>query len=200
MERKMKRVLIVLLATMLGAMLAAPEKASAQTRLSDTRVFVSMATIGNNFELISSELALARSDNQAVRDFASQMISDHGLVGQQMRALRMQVFGAGPSASLQFAPAPQVNSLIVLAQASAAGRHLDSRHRAMLARLRAAPPAMFDREYMRSQLIAHRENIALFARYARHGRHPAFREFAAENLPTLRQHYAHATALASGRH
>jgi putative membrane protein len=190
----MKRLMLALLAT-LGLTLFAHQQAIAQTSLSDARVFARMATIGNNFELMSSELALARSNNSAVRDFASQMISDHGLVGQQMTALRMQVFGPRPSAELPSYLQSQT-SLVVPVQMTQGRPYLDSRHRAMLARLRSAPPALFDREYMRSQLIAHRENIALFSSYARNGRHPAFRSFAAQNLPTLQQHYRHAQMIA----
>jgi putative membrane protein len=193
---KMKR-LFSLLTMAFALVLFAQGPAQAQGRSADARVFARMATIGNNFEILSSELALSRSNNAAVRDFASQMVSDHGMVGQQMTALKMQVFGPGPSASLPSSPLFGVNALIVPVQASASsGLLLDGRHRAMLARLRSAPPALFDREYMRSQLLAHRENIALFAAYARSGRHPAFRAFAAENLPTLRQHYAHARMIA----
>lgn len=138
-------------------------------------MFLQMAASSNLWEIQSSQLAHQRAQSPAVHQFASMIIADHTMLGQQMMA-------AAQSAGLP--PPPQV---------------LMPEEQQMLAQLQSAPagPA-FDMAYRDMQVVAHQKAIALFQNYANGGDNPTLRATAAQALPKLQQHLAMAQSLQVG--
>src|SRR5690349_10548755 len=48
--------------------------------------FVTKASVANEFEIESSKLALEKSQNKKVRDFAQHMIDDHSKAGEELKS------------------------------------------------------------------------------------------------------------------
>jgi putative membrane protein len=66
----------------------------------------------------------------------------------------------------------------------------------MIDRLNAAPPQDFDTAYIAQQVNAHRKAAELFDGYAEEGENEALKQFAANTLPTIKQHRDEAAKLA----
>jgi len=127
--------------------------------------FAMMSASGNMFEIESSRLALQASQNPMLRQFAQQMINDHGAMLSQMGQLAAR-HGIDPS-SAQMAP----------------------HHRQMLDRLRGAGTGpSFDAAYHQAQLMAHQESLNLHQGYAQNGNHPELRALAANAVPVISNH------------
>jgi putative membrane protein len=124
--------------------------------------YVAAAASADLFEIQSSQLALSRSRNPAIRSFAQMMVDEHG-------GLTRQLFGAASTAGI--APA---------------GRRLFPEHADMLERL--AKSTDFDRAYAREQALAHDAAFWLHRRYARRGDAPALRSAAAAAIPVIQRH------------
>lgn len=124
--------------------------------------FVQTAVVGNTFEIESSRLALEKSNDDQVREFAQQMISDHTAVAEEL------------------ARAAQEDAAAVV------NPYLDVRMEAMLAQLAATDENGFDRAYLNMQRQVHEESIKLFEAFD--GREGALEKFASETLPHLQSH------------
>jgi putative membrane protein len=162
----LKFLALALVAT--GLTVAVPASAApAGTNM--TRSFIQNATIGNGFEIMASRLALQKSRNPEVRDFAQRMINDHSQADQDLRETIMHS---------RFSMTRMPNNL-------------DAKHRKILSRLERANGYDFDQKYIKAQVDAHKSAVALFANYARNGSNPDIREFARDTLPTLQEHNAH---------
>lgn len=152
--------------------------ASAATSSSASQTFVQKATIGNQFEILSSQVALDRSQNDDIRQFAQDMIQDHEKAGQDMKAALTQ--------------AKKENSRL-----KEPSKQLDSKHKQILQDLKAAPAGdSFDREYTKAQIDAHNETLALFRDYSENGDNTALKNFATATVPTLEAHKQHVDELA----
>lgn len=141
---------------------------SLETMQVDTPTFIQSATSSNQFEILSSRLALEQADDDQVKQFAQQMIDDHTKAGDRMAE-------AIQAAGLQ-APPMQQDSML-------------DRHKQMLDTL-AANEETFDEAYVRAQYQAHQEAVRLFDMYAREGDTEEIRTAAEELLPALQQHLA----------
>jgi putative membrane protein len=134
--------------------------------------FLAHAGSANQFEIQSSQLALQVSTNPGVRAFASTLVNDHTMMGQQVAA-------AATSAGLT-PPAP------VLLQAE----------QAMLDQLRAAGSGpSFDMAFQQAQIVAHQQGISLMQNYAANGDVPALRTVATQAIPVMQNHLAMAQGL-----
>jgi putative membrane protein len=113
------------------------------------------------FEIRSAELALTRSTDPRLREFAREMMRDHqGTSGQlSLAGRRLNLL---PSATLR----PE--------------------HEAMIRELLAS--ADFDRLYWRQQLTVHEQALALHSTYAARGSSPTLRPVAAAAVPIVRRH------------
>jgi putative membrane protein len=131
-----------------------------------------MALQSDAFEVSSSQLALERSRNPAIRSFARQMIQDHSRTTQAL---------GGPVG-------------VAVGQVA-----LDARHASMLNQLAPVSGRAFDALYVQMQVMAHQEAVAMFAAYAQSGTEPAMRAFAQQVLPSLQMHLAMAQRLAGRR-
>jgi putative membrane protein len=123
--------------------------------------YVATAASIDLLEIRSAELALQRSSNRRVRDFAEMMISAH----------------QGTSAQLSFAG----RRLNLLPSAK-----LMPRHQVLLDRLAAAPD--MDLAYRQQQLGVHHEAWKLHSDYAARGTSPTLRPVAAAAAPVIARH------------
>jgi putative membrane protein len=147
---------------------AAPGPMAAPMLSDAARNFAMMSASGNLFEIQSSQLALQASQNQIVRQFAQQMITDHGNMMQRMAPVAASL-GLDPNA-MPLAP----------------------HHQQMIDQLRAAGsgPA-FDQAYHQAQAAAHQESLNLHQSYAANGDNPQLRMLAGEAVPVIQQHLGH---------
>jgi putative membrane protein len=165
----MKKRNLLIVATIMGAMSAA---AWAYGNTAITRDFVHKASVANEFEIESSQVALDRSRDEAVRKFAQRMIDDHTQTGEKLKEVLQ-------SSQSQLQPADA----------------LDGKHQRLLDKLKNSSPHRFDRWYISMQTDAHKDAVRLFSDYSRHGRDPALRDFASETLPALQDHLHHVRQL-----
>jgi putative membrane protein len=124
--------------------------------------FATQATIGNMFEIQSSELALKQSSNDQVKQFAQKMIDDHGKAAKEMQ------------------PAAATDGISLPTQ-------LDAAHQAQLQQLSGLSGDAFDKAYVSMQVDAHDQAVDLFRGFSEGGK-GALKDFAAKTLPTLEEH------------
>ena len=136
------------------------------------RNFVVMASMGNQAEIESSQLALTRGTDTAIKSFAQMMIMDH-----QMAAARLD----------------SIASDLGLYVADS----LDAEHVALQAQLGTLSGYAFDSVYINSQVVDHQENIALFQTERDNGTNQRLREYAGSLLPNLQIHLQRADSIAS---
>jgi putative membrane protein len=133
----------------------------------DAQSFVNMATQGNTFEIVSSELALRRSDDPVVRRVAEMLIADHTTQQGQLQTVAGELGLDVPPLSL------------------------NAEQQAIVAALRALGGDPFDAAYLNAQVTAHEQAIALFIRAAGTPANPEpLRALAIASLPILGQHLA----------
>jgi putative membrane protein len=143
---------------------AIPPAVDAASKVTDALTFVNKAALSNTFEIRSSEIALEKSKDPKVLDFAKHMIADHLAATEKLGA-------AAASVGLTLTPPSEV----------------DASHADDMDRLRGATTE-FDTLYVRMQTAAHDEAIALFTAYSTKGDSEPLKSFAAETLPILVKH------------
>lgn len=134
--------------------------------------FVKKMVDSTRFEIRSSRLALERSQNEAVREFARAMILDHTRAGRILEALVEE------TEQPLLLPIP-----------------ISPEHAATMRQLETAADAEFDALYLAAQVQAHQEAVALVGAYASNGSKKEFQTFAQDLLPTLEIHLRHAQHL-----
>lgn len=127
--------------------------------------FVPMAAVSNSFEIESSNLALTKSQNEDVRGFAEMMATDHSNAAMKMQQA-VEESGTGLTVPTG----------------------LDARHQTMLDELSAADDSEFDAAYIAMQQKAHDEAVTLLTAYSQNGEDGPIKTFAANTLPTLKEH------------
>lgn len=115
-------------------------------------------------EIEASRLALQRSQNPQVRQYAQQLISDHQLANQQLRSMAQQ----------QGLQMPQ---------------QLDQQHQQKLQQLQNLSGPTFDAQYARLMARTHDDAIALFQQASQSREiDQNLQGFAGQMLPTLQAH------------
>jgi len=130
-----------------------------------TQEFAQGATMGDKFEVESSKLAIDRTKNTAVRQFAEMMIKDHSKSSEE---LRTKLESVHPS---------------LLPPAT-----LDEKNQKKLDELKAENGDKFDAAYIDAQTRAHNEAIELYSQYSKQGDVPLLKAFATDTLPVLQRH------------
>ncbi len=124
--------------------------------------FVKTAAEDGMTEVALARLALSKSSNDDVKQFAQKMSQDHGKADSQLAALAK-------------------------AKGLTAPTHLDARHEAMVKALGAKSGAAFDSAYAMHMAKDHTKAIALFQSAAQSS-DPELAAFARQTLPTLQEH------------
>ena len=136
--------------------------------------FIDRAGSSDLLEIAEGKLALSRSSNAQIRDFATMMIAAHG---KSTAALQAAAEASGEAANMPSA--------------------LPDDLQAKLAALTRSPAGAFDRAYVADQIAAHQDALSALKTYARDGDTPALKKYAAATAPVVQDHLAHAQALAA---
>lgn len=138
----------------------------------DAKAYIDKAAIGDMFEVQSSQLALEKTKDPSLRNFAQHMMDDYSKSTSKLKdTLKSANINVTPPASL------------------------DQPHRYKLALLRNAAGDQFDRAYRDMQLEGHREAFKLHSDYGKSGGNPALQQFAKETAPLVQQHLNEIQAL-----
>ena len=129
--------------------------------------YVAKAAVGDMFEVQSSRLALQKSGDSKVKQFAGRMIKDHTASSAMLKRIIK-------SGELPLVPPTK----------------LDDAHERMLADLSSASGGEFDKLYHELQLKAHEEALALHQGYAERGLEPKLKDFAKETSQVVAMHLA----------
>lgn len=133
--------------------------------------FINSAAEAGNFEVKASKIALEKTGNPDVKDFATLMVDEHTTVGDNLRKL---------AASKNVEPPTEPG----MAQ------------RAKIAVLEKLEGGTFDKQYVRMiGVAAHKDAVKLFRKNASEAKDPDVKDFAAKTLPNLEHHLAMANAL-----
>ncbi|HAX80718.1 MAG TPA: DUF4142 domain-containing protein [Cyanobacteria bacterium UBA11372] len=144
---------------------ARPASSSRQSQIGAIdRQFIIDAAQGGMAEVRLAQLALERSRNEQVREFAQQMIDEHTRANQELMSLATQK-GVTPPTT----PGPK--------------------YEAAMRQLMQLSGESFDRAYMsEAGLNGHMESAAVYQRQAMLGQDPDLRAFAARILPRVQDH------------
>lgn len=130
----------------------------------DAMTYMTMAGASDRYEIESSQLAQNAASSAEVKRFASMMIDHHTKTTAELRTAATKA-GLSP-------PPPQ----------------LQPKQAEMVAQLRGAKGAEFDRLYLTQQRQAHQEALALHQGYARDGDQPQLRQVATKAVPIIQSH------------
>ena len=147
-------------------------RALAVDALPDAR-FVGYAQTHNDFEIASARLALAKSQNENVRGYATRMLAEHDLAAQHLAKSRSE-------AGVSFAPDPNEPTV------------------AVLRRLSSLEGPEFDTAYANAQLAAMTNAEAQYGAFSQAGQGGPLRRYAQEEYPKIRTHLEYAKRLAGG--
>ena len=132
-------------------------------------VFVNEARSAGLMEVRMGRLAEQQGQAMDVRAFGQHMVTDHTQLNQQLDTIALKEGLKTPVTS-------------------------DPKDNEALADLAKQHGAAFDHAYIQGQVADHRAALTLFQQEATHGSDPALKKFAADALPTLRQHLRMANA------
>ena len=144
-----------------------PAPTMATTNVNATE-FVNKAANSDMFEVQSSQLALNKTQDNRVREFAQHMIQDHTQASEKLKAA---------------------------AQGMTVPTSLDQEHAQMLQQLQQASGNDFTRSYVQMQFMGHQRAVALFDSYAQDGDNAQLKQFAQQTAPTLRTHLQQITQI-----
>ena len=138
-----------------------------------TQEFVKTAAVAGQFEIESSKLALEKSTDKDIKQFAQKMIDEHTNAANKLKAT-VQASG--------------VDTNLVTTD-------LDSKHQKIMNNLQEAKGDDFDKEYIEAQKDAHKDAVSLFSKYSTSGDDKPLQDFAKQTLPTLEKHQDHVKEL-----
>jgi len=125
--------------------------------------FFKHAAEGGLAEVEAGNLAESKGTSQAVKDFGAMMVKDHSAANDKLKSI-----AAADNVSLPSKPS--------------------ARQMAAKTKLEALSGESFDKAYIKNQIAAHVQTVALFKNEAASGANSQAKAFASETLPTLRAH------------
>jgi putative membrane protein len=137
-----------------------------------TPEFVRKAAMSDLYGVAAGKIAAEKGQTDAVKQFGTHMVEAHGKTSEELRGI------------------VQAEKLDV----ALPGR-LSKRYHTMVGELAAAKPEDFDKAYGKQQVKAHKRAVDLFDDYAEDGDNAALKQFAANVLPTIKQHLEQAEKL-----
>lgn len=145
-------------------------KVQAQTDQDTTALhFIVQASIGNLQEISAGKLASQKAVNPEVKAFGQRMVADHT---KAQTALLQVAKSKGYQIPSQATSPPVPEPMLV----KATGKD-------------------FDRLYVHMMAPGHRQTVNLYQTYAISGKDPDVKAFAAQTLPTIKEHLATITAI-----
>jgi putative membrane protein len=134
--------------------------------------FYKNAAEGGIFEVEAGKLAQDKGNSQKVKDFGAMMVTDHSAANDKLKSLAASKDVSLPSSSS-------------VGQMATKGK------------LEVLSGDTFDKSYIKSQVKAHQQTIALFKKESATGQDPEAKAFAKATLPTLRSHLKAINAIAA---
>ena len=134
--------------------------------------FFKHAAEGGISEVDAGRLAQDKGNSQQIKDFGAMMVKDHSAANEKLQSI---------------AAAKDVS----LPTSASVGQI------ATKAKLEVLSGDTFDKSYVKGQVKAHRETIALFRKEISSGQDAEARAFATATLPTVRAHLKAITAIAT---
>jgi putative membrane protein len=125
--------------------------------------FYKSAGEGGLAEVAAGKLAEDKATSPALKDFGGMMVKDHSTADQKLWA-------AAAAKSVKMPTTPNVEEV-------AAGD-----------RLKLLSGDSFDKAYIKNQIDAHRDTVALFKKEIASGQDPGAKQFATATLPTVQAH------------
>ncbi len=127
------------------------------------RAFVKAAALGGMAEYQLGQLVPQRASYPEVKMFGDRMVQDHLGANARLMGLAYEKGAAIPA-------------------------DLDPAHKAIREKLEKTSGPEFDRQYMEGMVKDHKLVVELFEKQAESGDDPELKAFAAQSLPTLREH------------
>ncbi|MBY5324743.1 DUF4142 domain-containing protein [Rhizobium leguminosarum] len=134
--------------------------------------FAARAAISNMFEIEAAKIEIASGKADDAKQFAQDMIRDHGKAGPVL-------IDAAKKDGIELPAA------------------LDAEHAAKLTALRQSDAANLDQAYLSTQVASHEEAVNLFDSYSKQGPDGQLKRTAAKILPELRMHLTRIRGLTS---
>jgi putative membrane protein len=153
----------------IASLLAVGLTLAASAALSDDATFLKTLAEGNKAEIEAGELAGNKGSTDAVRDFGTMLVKDHGAALQKVESLAKSKGVALPTA-------------------------FGKEKTEMLNKLRKQEPPRFDPEFMAEMVKAHEKTVALLESEVAKGSAET-KALAQELLPTVRGHLREAYRL-----
>lgn len=142
--------------------LVSAQQADESAQAADT-LFIEAAAASNVFEIGSARLAVENAENQDTKDLAQTIIDDHTKAESQLLQVA-EGLDARPNSDLT------------------------SAQQLMLNYLRTLSGAEFDAEYLKQQVVVHREAVGLFEIASSTVQDQQLKAFVDETLPVLEKH------------
>jgi putative membrane protein len=134
--------------------------------------FYKNAAEGGIAEVEAGHLAQDKGNSQQVKDFGAMMVKDHSAANAKLQAL-----AASKTITL-----PTTSGVEQMAAKT---------------KLKVLSGETFDKSYVKGQVGAHQDTIALFEKEISSGQDPDAKAFATATLPTVRAHLKAITAIAT---
>jgi putative membrane protein len=141
----------------------------------DTKTYVQQAAMTDLFEVKAGELALQKSKDGGVKNFARLMVKDHTRTTKKLQAA-LKKGGADVSPPME----------------------LDAEHADMLKQLQGLGGADFDKTYIQMQVDGHQKALALHQGYAASGENATLKKLAGKTAKIVSHHLEEAKALEGG--
>lgn len=142
---------------------ASPPAATAKSQSAPLASFAREAANGGMSEVELGRLAVERGTSPAVKAFGQQMVDDHSKANVELQTIAGQAGVTLPG-------------------------QIDAKEKATYARLSALSGAAFDHAYIDDMIQDHKADIAAFEKASHASSDSPFKKFAADKLPTLREH------------
>jgi putative membrane protein len=127
------------------------------------RTFMLKAAQGGMAEVEAGKVAQSKAQNDAVKQFAQRMVTDHSKANDELMSLAKSKNVDVPSS-------------------------LDKQHQAHMDKMNKLSGPQFDREYMKHMVDDHKKTVADFEKQAKGGKDNELKSWADSKLPTLREH------------
>jgi putative membrane protein len=134
--------------------------------------FVGNLARGNMAEISLSQMALQRSQNESVKQFAQMMVTDHTAAGTELQTLATSKNITLPTA-------------------------MDQKHQSAMTKLGGESGAAFDRDYMKQMVNDHEKTLSLLQKQADKGTDADLKAFAAKMVPIVQGHLTAARNLSA---
>ena len=125
--------------------------------------FFKKAAEGGIAEVEAGTLAQNKGNSQAVKDFGAMMVKDHTDANAKLKSI----------AAEEGEDLPNTSSAMQMASKS---------------KLEVLTGETFDKSYIKNQVTAHEQTVALFKQEIASGKDPQAKKFAQDTLPTVRTH------------